>query len=109
MKMNQIHGTNEDHNAKQTICRQREFEASIEKNKVNRRFTFSLEKEKENLNSKMLNGFDHRSKSKQPTLKEDRLYTEAKLNPEMTTKNLGVLQSPNNGHVPSTNMKTPKN
>jgi hypothetical protein len=32
---------------------------------------------------------------------------EAKLNPEMTTKNLVVLES-ENGHVPSTNMKTPK-
>jgi len=42
-------------------------------------------------------------------IKEDKLYTEAKLNPEMTSKNLGNLASDNGGHMQSTNIKTPKN
>jgi len=35
------------------------------------------------------------------------IASEAKLNPEIATKILGVLES-ENGQVPSTNIKTPK-
>lgn len=36
------------------------------------------------------------------------IVIEAKLNPEISTKNIGVTESENDGHVPSTNIKTPK-
>ena len=54
----------------------------------------------------MNNGFGHRSKSKQ-TNKQEEIPSVAKLNPEIAIKMFGVLES-ENGHVPSTNIKTPK-
>ena len=53
----------------------------------------------------MSNGFGHRSKSKQTNPEE--IVSGAKLNPEIAIKMQGVLES-ENGHVPSTNIKTPK-
>ena len=52
----------EDFNIKHSYVNVREFETSIEKNKTQRRFGFSLEKE--NQKDKLYNGFDNRSKSK---------------------------------------------
>ena len=53
----------------------------------------------------MSNGFGHRSKSKQTNPEE--IVSGAKLNPEIAIKMQGVLES-ENGHVQSTNIKTPK-
>ena len=109
MRTTQINGRTDEQkytNTNETISRQREFESPCEKNKNHKRFTFSLEKDNQNIsNLKMSNGFGHRSKSKQTNPEE--IASVAKLNPELATKMLGVLES-ENGHVPSTNIKTPK-
>ena len=87
--------------------RQREFESPSEKNKNNKRFTISLEKDIQNITiPKQVNGLGHLSKSKS-TNQQGENVSEVKLNPEIATKIMTNLES-ESGQVPSTNIKTPK-
>ena len=60
MRTTQINGRTDElkyTNTNETISRQREFESPCEKNKTHKRFTFSLEKDSQNIsNLKMNNG-----------------------------------------------------